>query len=274
MVLTPLSRLNPMTELTYFTPGVLRMRCSASRAASEVRCREEASGSWRPPKTYPWSSSGRKPLGTLLPKKAAPAVSRRSRRKAKPALWMRWRQVLTYPSVARPKARLNQRKKAPSGRVRLPLTQQHRRQSRAEGERVEGGKDDRHGDGDGELLVQQAGDTGNEGRRNKDGGQDESDGDDRSGDFLHGLHGRVVRRHSLFNVVLDGLDDDDGVIDDQADGEHEPEKRESVDGEAEQGKNDKGSDERNRNSEQRDEGGAGALKKDVDDDDDEDQRFA
>ena len=38
-----------------------------------------------------------------------------SRMKAKPALWIKCRQTPTYPSVALPNTRLNQRKNTPSG---------------------------------------------------------------------------------------------------------------------------------------------------------------
>ena len=48
----------------------------------------------------------------------------------------------------------------------------------------------------------------------------------------HRLEGRVARRHPLLDVVLDRLDDDDGVVDDQADRQHQPEQRQRVDREA------------------------------------------
>src|ERR1700760_949560 len=63
----------------------------------------------------PWSSSGRKLLGTFFPKKYVPPTITRRIRKARLDLWIRCRQVLTYPSVALPNTRLNQRKKAPRG---------------------------------------------------------------------------------------------------------------------------------------------------------------
>ncbi len=142
----------------------------------------------------------------------------------------------------------------------------------AEGERVEGGEENRDRDGDGELLVEATGDAGNEGRGNEDRGEDERDGDDRAGHLLHGSVGRVNRGHALFDVVLDGFDDDDGVIDDQADGEHQAEERKRVDGEPEQREDHEGADERDRHGEQGDERGAPSLQEDVDDQDDEGQR--
>src|SRR5215469_11007677 len=64
---------------------------------------------------YPWSSSGRKALGSFLPKKPADTVTRASRINAKPALWIRYPHQVTYPSVVFPKTRLNHLKKAPKG---------------------------------------------------------------------------------------------------------------------------------------------------------------
>ena len=74
-------------------------------------------------------------------------------------------------------------------------------------------------------------------------------------------------------MVLDRFDDDDGVVNHQADGKHEAEKRKRVDRKAERRKDDERADERNRNRQQRDESGAPALKKDEDDDDDKAERF-
>ena len=65
-------------------------------------------------------------------------------------------------------------------------------EGRGEGEGVEGRDDDRDGDGHGELLVELAGNAGDEGGRDKDRRQDDGDGDDRAGDLLHGLEGRVL----------------------------------------------------------------------------------
>lgn len=39
----------------------------------------------------------------------------------------------------------------------------------------------------------------------------------------------------MLDVVFDGFDDDDGVVNDEADGEHEAEQRQRIDREAEQG---------------------------------------
>ena len=79
--------------------------------------------------------------------------------------------------------------------------------------------------------------------------------------------------HPLFDVVLHRFHHDDGVIDHQADGQHQAEERERVDGEAERRKDNEGADERDRHGQQRNEGGAPALEEDEDDNDDQAERF-
>ena len=68
------------------------------------------------------------------------------------------------------------------------------------------------------MLVEAAGDAGNENGRDKDGSKDERGGDDGTGNLLHGLECGITRGHTLLDMVLDRLDHDDGIIDDQADG--------------------------------------------------------
>ena len=53
-----------------------------------------------------------------------------------------------------------------------------------------------------------------------------------AGDLLHGLDGGVARRQAVFDMVLDGLDHHDRVVDDDADRQHQPEQREIVQAEA------------------------------------------
>ena len=103
--------------------------------------------------------------------------------------------------------------------------------------------------------------------------QDERDGHHRAGHLLHGLEGRVARRQPVLDVVLDRLDDDDRVVDDEADRQHQAEQRQRVDREAEQREDRERADQRHRHGEQRDQRGAEALQEDEDDDDDEDERL-
>ena len=105
--------------------------------------------------------------------------------------------------------------------------QQQRRQRRAQRQRVD--RRDRHGDGDGdrELLVQRARDAAHRGDRDEYRDQGKRCGDDRCRDFAHGFDGRFLRGHAFLHLLRHGLDDDDGVVHDDADGEHEPEQRQA-----------------------------------------------
>ena len=79
--------------------------------------------------------------------------------------------------------------------------------------------------------------------------------------------------HALVDMVFNRLDNNDGVVNHQADGKHKAEQRKRVDRKSERRKNDERADQRDRNSQQRNKRGAPSLKKDEDDDDDEAQRF-
>src|SRR5579862_7873626 len=73
-------------------------------------------------------------------------------------------------------------------------------------------------------------------------------------------------------MTLDALDDDDRVIDYEADCQHETEKRERVDGKTEQREKYERSYQRNRHSQQRDQCGTPPLKKKKNNNNDKDER--
>ena len=54
------------------------------------------------------------------------------------------------------------------------------------------------------------------------------DGDDRSGDLGHRLDRRLARRQPAGDPALDVLQHDDGVVDDDADRQHQAEQRQVV----------------------------------------------
>ena len=151
--------------------------------------------------------------------------------------------------------------------------QQHRGKRGRKGERVERGDDDRNGDRHRELLIQSPGNSGNERRRHEDRGKDQRDGDDRPGHFLHRLKCRIFRRKPVLDVMFDGFDDDDRIIDHETDGEHEAEERERVHREPEKREQRKRAEQRNGHGEQRDECRAPALQEDENHEDDEHQRL-
>ncbi len=114
--------------------------------------------------------------------------------------------------------------------------EEQRAQRRAERERVERGDDDRDGDGQRELLVEAAGDTRDERDGDEHRGEHEGNGDDGRADLVHRLARCIEGRHPVLDVTLHRLDDEDGVVDDETDRQHEPEQRERVDREAEERK--------------------------------------
>ena len=62
--------------------------------------------------------------------------------------------------------------------------------------------------------------------------QHQRDGDQRAADLVHGPVRRLLGRHALAQVALDVLDHDDGVVDDDADRQHQAEQRQVVQAEA------------------------------------------
>ena len=109
-----------------------------------------------------------------------------------------------------------------------------RSSSAAERERVDRGENHRNRDGDGELLIEPAGHAAHEGDGHEHRAKNQGDGHHRAGHFLHRLARRIHRREPALDVMLHGLDNDDGVIDHNTDGEHQPEHGERVDAETEQ----------------------------------------
>ena len=81
------------------------------------------------------------------------------------------------------------------------------------------------------------------------------------------LQGGVARRHALLDVMLDSFDDDDRVVDHQADRQNESEERQRVDREAEEREQHECSDQRHRHGQQRDQGGPEALEEEEHDED-------
>ncbi len=105
----------------------------------------------------------------------------------------------------------------------------------AQRQRVDRRDHHRDGDRDGELLEELARDAGDEGDRHEDRQQHQRDRDDCAGDLAHRDPRRVGRAHAgvLGHHALDVLDDDDRVVDDDADREDQREQRDGVQREAE-----------------------------------------
>src|SRR5262249_35181192 len=132
---------------------------------------------------------------------------------------------------------------------------------------VEGGDDGRDGDGDGELFVELPTEAADEGGGHEDGAEHQRDGDDGTGDFVHGPAGGFRRFQAQAEVGLDIFHDDDGVIHHDADGQYQAKEREVVDGKAQRVHHGKRPHQRYGHGGQGDQGSAPRLEKEHDDDD-------
>ena len=153
------------------------------------------------------------------------------------------------------------------------LQHQHA-QRRRQRQRDDPRDDDRDRDRHRELAVELAGEPAEEGDRHEHGAKRQHDRDDRSRHLAHRLDRGVARRQLvLAHVPLDVLQHDDRVVDDDADRQHHAEQRQRVDRVAERVEAGERSDQRDRNRDERDDRGAPALQKEVDDEEDEQHRF-
>ncbi len=148
--------------------------------------------------------------------------------------------------------------------------EKNRAERRAQGERDEAGDHRRGSDGGRKLREKQARDPGDEGGRNEDGAERQRYGDQRAGHLVHRVVRGLARRQAERHVALDILDHHDGVVDDDADGQHQAEQRQVVDRGAERGEDRKGANQRDRDGDHRDDRRAPALQEQVDDADHED----
>ena len=110
--------------------------------------------------------------------------------------------------------------------------EKHPAQRRRQRQRIDGGNEHRHRDGDRELAEQFAGDAGDECDRHEHREQDQRDRDDGCGDLLHRQLGRFAGREfrMFLHHAFDVLDHHDGVVDHDADGEHHGEQRDRIGG--------------------------------------------
>ncbi|MNQ58052.1 hypothetical protein D3C85_722410 [compost metagenome] len=119
-------------------------------------------------------------------------------------------------------------------RITMVRTKQDSGESRRKRQRVDRRENRRNGDGQGELTIELALQPGQEGGRNEDRRQHGGDGQDRPRHLVHGRARRLLGRLAQGDVPFDILDDNDGVIDDDADRQHQTEQGQGVQREAEQ----------------------------------------
>ena len=143
-----------------------------------------------------------------------------------------------------------------AGLVRL---EQHRAKGGAQGQRDEARDQGRNGDRDRELAEELPGNARQEGRRHEHRAQRQRDRDQRSADLVHGDMRGLCRRHAALEVALDILHHHDGVVDDDADGEHKAEQRQIVQRNPERVEESEGADQRHRDGDDGNDRGAPAL---------------
>ncbi len=152
--------------------------------------------------------------------------------------------------------------------------QEHSRQGRRKREGVEGRDGDGKRNRQRELAVENAGGAWEERNRNEDGDEHQRCGDDGAGYFAHGPRCSFVGIGMLHgDVSLHVFDDHDGVVNYQSCGQRDAEKGERVDGEAEDLDEGKCADQRNRNSDGGNDGGAPVQQEQEDDHDDDGDGF-
>ncbi len=136
------------------------------------------------------------------------------------------------------------------------MAQQARAHHRRQRQRDEARDDDGAGEREGELEEQASGFSRREGDRRIDGRQRQRHGDDGEADLARAFDGRLDGLHAVLDVAVDVFQHDDGVVDDEADGEHHGEQRQRVDAEAEGEHQREGRDQRDRDGDDRDQRGA------------------
>ncbi len=145
---------------------------------------------------------------------------------------------------------------------------------------AEGGREDQghhhgqhHGrdEGEGELPEDDARGSAEEGHGAEHGGQHQADAHQGAGDLAHGLPGgRQGRQALLVHDALDVLHHDDGIVHQEADGQHHGEHGEHVDGHAHILEDREGAQEHHRDRDGRDQGGAEVPEEEQHDQEDED----
>ncbi len=143
----------------------------------------------------------------------------------------------------------------------MPFEQQGRERWR-QGQGVDGRDDCGNGNRERKLLVELARESADESQRHKHRNQHQCNRNDGSRHLAHGAVGCVARAQARLDVSLHVLYHHDGVVDHNADRQHQPEEAERVDGKAEQVHDRKGADHRHRNRQQGNNGSTPGLQKD------------
>ena len=146
-----------------------------------------------------------------------------------------------------------------------------RGEHRVQGEGDEEGDQDGEGDGDPELEEEAADDPLHEGHRDEDGDDREGGGQHREPDLARSLPRAAVEVVlPALQVADDVLPDDDGVVDQQADGQGQGHQGHHVERHAQEVHDDEGGDDRDRQGQAGDDRGAPGVEEAEDDEDRQD----
>ena len=169
---------------------LLQDRPRPAATTSVVRPIEAPSGNCTTTKKAPWSSSGRKPVGVILP--SPPDASHRNtdHHQADDGNAHEPRDDGAI-GVAHPVDAAHQRADRSAARA-MVRPQQHGAQCRRQRQRIDRRQEHRHGDRHRELPEQLARDARDEGHRHEHRQQHKRDGDDRRGDLSHRQLGRLA----------------------------------------------------------------------------------
>ena len=132
--------------------------------------------------------------------------------------------------------------------VRLEYPRAHHRRER---ERDKTRHHYRGGHGERELGEQLSGAAGHEGERRKHRGERQAHRDHREGDLARAVDRSLHRRLAHLHMAVAILQHHDRVVDDQANGEHQAEERQHVDGESHQEQKEERADQRHRYGDER-----------------------
>ena len=127
---------------------------------------------------------------------------------------------------------------------------------------------------EGELAKQRTRETGDEADRREHGRQGDGHGDDRVDDFSRAEQGGFERPLPRLDMPVDVLDDHDGIVDHEPDGEHKREQRHQVDRVAEPREHREHADQRQGNGDDRNDGRAQIAEEQEDHHDHDDRRLA
>ena len=146
--------------------------------------------------------------------------------------------------------------------------------SRSQRQRDESRNQDRDSDRKSKLFVEDTHDPAQKSNRYENRSQNDRYADNRALYLLHRSDSRLFRAEVVIaHFIFDGFDDDDRIIDDQADSQDHCEKRQGIDGESEKQEGGKGTEERYRNRDHRDERGSPVLQENVHDQCYDEERF-